>query len=200
MKRYFRIGILILFGVFINLLISCQNSSYTFIYNLENNTESITLYDNEINHYQFMKPSKKGYIFDGWYLDEGLNLKYNNEIPDEKTLNLYPKWKENEYKFRFITNSESFITPINIKGSEVKNYKFEEPIKEGYSFDGWYKDQELTLKYENEIPRENTIILYAKYNSNKYKLNIIENDNKQELLFDYNSKIELPLLEKKDIS
>ncbi len=37
------------------------------------------------------------------------------------------------------------------------------PIKDGYTFDGWYSDEELTVRYDFEIPVNSHITLYAKW-------------------------------------
>ena len=39
-------------------------------------------------------PSKKGYIFDGWYQDKELTEKFNFGLAVTKTINLYAKWIE----------------------------------------------------------------------------------------------------------
>lgn len=40
-------------------------------------------------------PTREGYTFDGWYLDESLTIEYNPEGTIESDLTLYAKWVAN---------------------------------------------------------------------------------------------------------
>jgi uncharacterized repeat protein (TIGR02543 family) len=109
-----------------------------------------------------------------------------------KDINIYPHFVENEYRFIFNNSGDTIIDSVSLKYSEIKDYKFIEPTKDGYSFAGWYTDKERTNPYNNEIPNDDVINLYSKYIKNKYKVTILEENNPLEFNFDYDSKIDLP--------
>ena len=50
------------------------------------------------------------------------------------------------------------------------------PVKEGYTFDGWYTDSELTTKYEFTNEVNSNIVLYAKFNINTYSVKFYDGD------------------------
>ena len=50
------------------------------------------------------------------------------------------------------------------------------PTKEGYTFDGWYTDSELTTKYEFTNIVNSNIVLYAKFNINNYNVKFYDGD------------------------
>ncbi|MBQ4136696.1 MAG: S-layer homology domain-containing protein [Clostridia bacterium] len=64
---------------------------------------------------------------------------------------------------RFETNGGSEIKDkIVVRGSKVE--RPDDPTKEGYSFDGWYRDTRLKKAYDFDKVVERPITLYAKWN------------------------------------
>ncbi len=84
--------------------------------------------------------------------DNFLSLDYDYVDEEEKT-----------YTVTFNTNGGSSISELNVKEKttavEPKN-----PTKDGYTFDGWYKDSALEYKFDfNNTMINNNITLYAKW-------------------------------------
>jgi uncharacterized repeat protein (TIGR02543 family) len=109
------------------------------------------------------KPSKTGYIFNGWYNGE---YKWNfatNTVTG--TITLKARWVQ-AVTVTFNTNGGSAINPIAVAvGSGVDPSKYR-PSKDGYVFDGWYTNAELTISAGNYQPTVSTdITLYAKWTS-----------------------------------
>ena len=67
------------------------------------------------------------------------------------------------------------------------------PEKKGYSFAGWYLDEELSLKFDIAMVTEDMkkIPLYAKYTINTYKVNVVDGDEIREYSFAYGDTISL---------
>ncbi|MBQ2735975.1 MAG: InlB B-repeat-containing protein [Clostridia bacterium] len=67
------------------------------------------------------------------------------------------------------------------------------PEKKGYSFAGWYLDEELSLKFDIAMVTEDMkkIPLYAKYTINTYKVNVVDGDEIREYSFVYGDPISL---------
>ena len=53
-----------------------------------------------------------------------------------------------------------------------EDFKLKKPYKTGYTFEGWYLDEELTLSYEGAEDIDEDLVLYAKFvkNGKKYKI------------------------------
>lgn len=70
-----------------------------------------------------------------------------------------------KYTLRFVTNGGSTLEAITaIKGTTIK-LKDYVPIREGYTFAGWYLDADLTEKV-TEVTLNSSISIYAKWTKN----------------------------------
>ena len=132
-------------------------------YNVE--TETITLKD----------PVKTGYTFGGWYKTEDFTGDAVTEIVQGSTgdITLYAKWvKEGDYTITYEldggTNAPENPASYNV---ETETITLKDPVKAGYTFEGWYKDSGFTGKI-TEIPQGTTgnITLYAKWELVSYTI------------------------------
>ena len=103
-------------------------------------------------------PTKVGYTFVGWY-DVDLAVEWNFETDKvTKDTTLYAKWEQNEYDVIFdVENYHQWIKYGNLP--KVPN----DPIKEGYVFDGWYADKDLTVPFDFKNPITQDTYVYAKW-------------------------------------
>ena len=65
----------------------------------------------------------------------------------------------------------------------------DDPVKEGYSFAGWYRDIDYTLEYTFTTIPSTDITVYAKWQVNQYTISFIENEGTEvvDLTQDYDS-------------
>ena len=125
-------------------------------------------------------PIKEGYVFVEWQLD---GYKYDFNLPVTKEITLKAKWKElATYTITFDSDGGSKINTQNVlEGSKVK--KPNDPIKEGFIFNGWYLKGSLydfntlvtgnfTLKAKWNTPPNEDLIKAQTISSNIDKLNI----------------------------
>ncbi|MFJ5767750.1 InlB B-repeat-containing protein, partial [Lysinibacillus sp. NPDC093210] len=114
-------------------------------------------------------PTKAGYTFGGWYTDVTLTETYdfNNEITANTTL--YAKWKPVTYTVNFEVNGGSLVPSQSVAHGEKVSKPTSAPTKAGYTFEGWYTDDEGTEQYDftNHVITANTT-LYAKWEPLKY--------------------------------
>ncbi len=135
-------------------------------------------------------PSKEGLMFSGWYLDEALTQPFNLAVMPSRDVRVYSKWTINEKTIGFQSNGGSFIESIvgEIGDPVVAP---QDPVREGYDFEGWYEDVALTIPHVfSTIPAEG-ILLYAKWTATIYDIVFVpySNDYLVTLHLPYQSEI-----------
>lgn len=108
-------------------------------------------------------PVKEGFMFIDWYQDISLKTPYVfSSLPNED-LTLYAKWLPSFYTLTFNTYGGSLIdsmTQLILKSSLNRP---NDPTKEGFTFDGWYLDSDLTIIYAFDRPLHEDTTLHAKW-------------------------------------
>lgn len=157
--------------VFISLtLVGCNNNAVSFEINFDINggsiVESVT-YDGSNVITIPDNPTKDGFIFDGWFWDNGTfevpftaNLLLDTPIEDDLTV--YAKWTINQYTITFNSNQGTAVSSITQDyGTTV--IQPTDPTREGYTFDGWYSDAGLTQAYTFSTMPAEDITLYGRW-------------------------------------
>ncbi|HHW31855.1 MAG TPA: hypothetical protein GXX20_09325, partial [Clostridiaceae bacterium] len=113
-------------------------------------------------------PEREGYTFIGW------DKPFNNVVSD---ITVTAQYTQKKYTVTFDSNGGSSVDSIaNVPHGSI----IEEPAtptKVGYTFDGWYKDQEFTEKWDFETNKvESDITLYANWIINKYSVTFVDFD------------------------
>ena len=121
--------------------------------------DSITApYDSVINMPN--DPTKPGFSFAGWYLDEELSQAFTSEKMPMGPTTLYAKWVDAPtHSVTFVTNAPLSLDNIDVKeGLDIPATELEYL---GWQFVGWYRNEELTDT--NLIMGKTDTILYAKW-------------------------------------
>lgn len=166
MKKIFLVFSFIIMSLFI---ISCNQKqvSYKVVIDRMNNSEVETKYVNEKNKVIIEEPQFEGHIFKGWYTEkEYINLFDIEQNEIYKDLNLYAKWdkKSSTYIITYDSNQGSILQPVTVLShSNIFDYATVVPIKEGYIFKGWFKDENLSNQVNKDDLVTNNITLYAKW-------------------------------------
>ena len=134
-------------------------------------------------------PTKTGYTFDGWEDEEGNSVTIPATMP-AADLTVEAKWTINTYTITFVTDGGTEIAPI----TDVYNTPVTapaNPVKEGYTFDGWDKEIPST------IPAEDMVIT-AKWTINSYKITFLDENGEviKELAQNYGTAVAAPTREK----
>ncbi len=136
-------------------------------------------------------PNRSGHDFVGWFKTEECTEEWNfdtDKMPNHD-VTLYAKWNihKNTVVFdanggKFSDNKKTHDLPNQEVGSKITSPN-ENPTKEGYTFDGWFKDNlgNEEWKFENDsesntMPDE-SLTLYAKWTANTYTIKFNGNDN-----------------------
>ncbi|MDE6660485.1 MAG: InlB B-repeat-containing protein, partial [Anaeroplasmataceae bacterium] len=110
---------------------------------------------------ELTEPTKEGYIFKGWYIDENYTFLWNIEDTIEKDITLYAKWNNlpQHFKVTFQYVGGGVFTIVTAKEDEFLS-RPEDAIIPGYQLDGWYLDEECTVlfDFEKEYITKDTIL------------------------------------------
>ncbi|MDE7263207.1 MAG: InlB B-repeat-containing protein [Anaeroplasmataceae bacterium] len=131
-----------------------------------------------------ISPTKEGYIFVGWYKSNQLQHEFDfvNTLITEN-ITLHAKWEEESKdpeKLRVIFNTKDGSTIPSYEnvalGSKINPPA--DPVREGYTFLGWYKDEDgpLTDKFNfDEEVITQSITLFARWDINMYTITFDSN-------------------------
>lgn len=125
---------------------------------LTNGNETLTLPND---------PQKQGYTFQGWFLDqtyqEKFDISYYIEHELKDSLDVYGQFVQNTYIVSFETNGGLPLKPF--EGTVLNEAPT--PVKENYIFLGWFFDSNLSNKASFPLVLTQNITLYAKYKENE---------------------------------
>ena len=110
-------------------------------------------------------PTKDGFTFGGWFTDEALTAPYNFESAVTDNLTLYAKWDEvvKVYKIEFVTGDESIsIEPVEVNEGDTPLMPTD-PTRDGYTFGGWFTDEEFKVELDESKAITANVTLYAKW-------------------------------------
>lgn len=123
-------------------------------------------------------PSKENHTFAGWYNgDEPFDFDANTTNAPN-VLNLVAKWNINQYTVKFVSDHGSFADQTIEHGKPIDTGKLTIPEVEGYTFGGWYADENRTIEFNFNTPITGNTKVYAKWEKNApvlpdtYELNV----------------------------
>ena len=125
--------------------------------------------------------------------------KFNFDTIITDNMTLYAKFTINEYTVSFNTFSESTIESKTVKYNTTIKAPTA-PTKEGYTFDGWYSDENFVNKFNFNTPITANTTLYAKWNALQFNVTFNTNGGNtiNPLVVDYNTvlnSLEVPTKE-----
>lgn len=148
-------------------------NTYTITFNSNGGSEvsSSSAKHGEVITLPEADPTKEGFTFSGWFIDEALTTQYASQ-PATSNTTLYAKWIEEAatvYTVTFNTDGGSVIEDQKVTEDDWGYFTVQkpaDPTKPYKTFDGWYKDAECTQPFDftnDEISSD--ITLYAKWAS-----------------------------------
>lgn len=175
MKRIISLFSFILAVAFLIFLSSCDPKLYTVKFELNGGSPQIADKTFRIGDRieEVQNPTKEGYTFDGWWVDEDFTTRFEFNQKVGKDMTIYAKWKVNSYTITFVTNGGSEIDQLKYEYNININAP-EAPIKEGYIFDNWYLDANLQEPFVfDKMPARN-ITLYAGWIPEEYEIKFLK--------------------------
>jgi len=118
-------------------------------------------------------PSKENHTFAGWYNGDE---KFDFDADTTKApnvLELVAKWDINQYTVQFVSDYGSFKDQTIEYGGTIDTDKLTIPTVEGFTFDGWYADENRTIEFDFTKPITGDTKVYAKWTANDYEVRFI---------------------------
>ena len=132
-----------------------------------------------------------GYDFGGWYTDVALTNPYTPG-PITGDMTLYAKMTPCSYTITFDSKSGSTVEPIT-QDYETEVTAPAAPTRKGYTFAGWYADEELREAYSFGTMPAQDITLYAKWDINQYAVTFdFGNGTVSSVVLDFDATVEYP--------
>ncbi len=122
--------------------------------------------------------TREGYEFAGWFTAEKDGTLVTADTVVTASHTLYAHWTANEYTVTFDANKGT-VTPTEMKVRHGDAYgKLPTPTLDGYTFDGWYNDNGMQVKPEDEVTASHT--LYAHWKASTYTVTFEANEGTAE--------------------
>ena len=122
------------------------------------------------------EPPKENHTFAGWYNGDE---KFDFDADTTKApnvLNLVAKWDINKYTVQFVSDYGSFADQTVEHGKPIETDKLTIPEVEGFTFDGWYTED--NTKFDFTQPIKSNTMVYAKWTANDYEVSFVTEHGK----------------------
>ena len=160
----------------LNIPLVCNKLQATF--NPDNGEPTVTKFIDNDKNSKFTElvpePTKENYTFAGWYNG---NKKFDFTTVPTGDVTLTAKWTANDYYVSFFTEHGDPPTSQNVKYNGTAN----DPGKlseEGYTFDGWYADENRTIEFDFTKPITSNTTVYAKWTAKDYEVSFVTEHGK----------------------
>lgn len=119
------------------------------------------------------EPSKENYTFAGWYNgDEKFDFDADTTNAPN-VLELVAKWEKSKYTVQFVSDHGSFADQTIEHGGTIDPDKLTIPEVEGFTFDGWYTDENRTIEFDFTKPITSNTTVYAKWTAKDYEVSFV---------------------------
>ena len=123
-------------------------------------------------------PSKENHTFAGWYNgDEKFDFDADTTNAPN-VLKLVAKWDINQYTVQFVSDYGSFAEQTIEHGKPIDTDKLTIPTVEGFTFDGWYADEDHNTKFDFSTPIKSNTTVYAKWTAKDYEVSFVTEHGK----------------------
>lgn len=171
MKKIFSLILLFLFIGITGCKPTVNQLELTFEWN-DGSSQTIVYIEPGEAFTELTERARTGYDFGGWYLDADFTTEFDSEASIFENTTIYVKWIPHEFIITFAGNGGNHLPKVPIKYDESLTKPEEEPIRDGYTFIGWYKDTLLKHKYNFSEIITSSFTLFAGWE--KVRLSLID--------------------------
>lgn len=156
----------------LNIPLVCNKLEATFDPN--NGDPTVTKFIDNDKNSKFTElvpePTKKNYTFAGWYNGD---KKFDFTTVPTGDVTLTAKWDINQYTVKFVSEHGSFADQTIEHGKPIDTDKLTIPEVEGYTFGGWYADENRTIEFDFTKPIKRNTTVYAKWTAKDYEVSFV---------------------------
>ena len=154
----------------LNIPLVCNKLEATF--NPDNGDPTVTKFIDNDKNSKFAElvpePIKENHTFAGWYNGD---KKFDFTTVPTGDVTLTAKWDINKYTVKFVSDHGSFADQTIEHGKLIDTGKLTIPEVEGYTFDGWYAEDNTKFDFTQPIKHNTTV--YAKWTANDYEVSFV---------------------------
>ena len=121
------------------------------------------------------EPTKENYTFAGWYNGDE---KFDFTTVPTGDVTLTAKWNINQYTVKFVSDHGSFKDQTIEYGGTITTDELTPPTVEGFTFDGWYADEDHNTKFDFSTPITHDTKVYAKWTAKDYEVSFVTEHGK----------------------
>lgn len=142
-------------------------------FNPDNGDPTVTKFIDNDKNSKFTElvpePIKENYTFAGWYNGD---KKFDFTTVPTGDVTLTAKWTANDYYVSFFTEHGDPPTSQNVKynGTATDPGKL---TADGYTFNGWYADEDRTIEFDFNTQITHDTKVYAKWTAKDYEVSFI---------------------------
>ena len=169
----------------ITLFAKWNINQYTISFNTNGGTQVPSVKQNYNSTVQVQEPTREGYVFKGWYVDEKFNEEFQDKVPAEN-ITVYAKWEANVVRISFNQNGNNVVGELveKVYSTNSENLTLPENVytREGYTFKGWSTTPTGEVEFGDEanissLTKESqSITFYAVWEANEYTIRLIHNN------------------------
>lgn len=154
----------------LNIPLVCNKLEATF--NPDNGDPTVTKFIDNDKNSKFAElvpePIKENHTFAGWYNGD---KKFDFTTVPTGDVTLTAKWDINKYTVKFVSDHGSFADQTIEHGKLIDTDKLTIPEVEGYTFDGWYAEDNTKFDFTQPITSNTTV--YAKWTPKDYEVSFV---------------------------
>lgn len=159
----------------LNIPLVCNKLEATF--NPDNGDPTVTKFIDNDKNSKFAElvpePIKENHTFAGWYNGD---KKFDFTTVPTGDVTLTAKWDINKYTVKFVSDHGSFADQTIEHGKLIDTGKLTIPEVEGYTFDGWYAEDNTKFDFTQPIKHNTTV--YAKWTAKDYEVSFVTEHGK----------------------
>ena len=161
----------------LNIPLVCNKLEATF--DPDNGKPKVTKFIDNDKNSKFAElvpePTKENYTFAGWYNGD---KKFDFTTVPTGDVTLTAQWNINQYTVKFVSNYGSFKDQTIEHGKPIGTGKPTIPPVEGFTFDGWYTDDNYSTKFDFTKPIKRNTTVYAKWTAKDYEVSFVTEHGK----------------------
>ena len=153
-----------------------QNRSSHLLHESEEIGQGVAISNGAINYQPTLPEGEAGYVFEGWYIDEGCTAGYTWSNMPVGGIRVYAKWRQIQYR-TFLHTGLTGDDGTNLSWgttSQALSFRIDygkkvsapTGVRNGYKFLGWYTDPEFKNSFNAEAFILNESTVTASYDKN----------------------------------